>query len=148
MIAEPLTTRFGVPRVMLAARLALAPGELMIPLAPRGLPGQVAIAAGFALVLAAGIMFSSTQRTFRQLVCPPALLGRLNASARWLQWCLRLLGALGGAALGTASGLRPTLLLASVGLFLTAVSLLVLTPLRQIRDLSDLELGPETKAPR
>ncbi|MBR7835041.1 MFS transporter [Actinospica durhamensis] len=147
-IAGPLTERFGVPRVMLAARLALAPGELVIPLAPRGLPGQAAVAAGFALVLVAGIMFNSTQRTFRQLVCPPALLGRLNASTRWLQWCLRLLGALGGGALATACGLRLTLFVASVGLFLTAVSLFVLTPLRRMRDLSGLEPGPETEAAR
>lgn len=133
-LVKPLVGRFGVPRVMLGTRMVLAPAELAIPLAPRGLPGQVAVGAGFVLVLMAGIAFTSSQRTFRQLVCPRELLGRMNASARWLQWGLRPVGSLLAGTLASWIGLRATLFAADAGLLLSAATLYLLTPLRHMRE--------------
>ncbi len=135
VISNSLVERFGVPRVMLVARIAIAPAELLIPLAPRGLGGQFVVATSFVLVLLAGVIFTTTQRTFRQLICPAPMLSRMNASTRWLQWSLRPLGAVVGGAVGSLFGLRLALFAGVARLFISAAALYFRTPLRHMPDL-------------
>src|ERR1019366_8352223 len=55
------------------------------------------------------VLFNVAQLTYRQVITPPALLGRMNAAVRWIVWGTLPLGGLVGGALGTAIGIRPTL---------------------------------------
>jgi MFS family permease len=129
LVARPLVDRYGVARVLLAGELVTAPCELVTPLAPAGLAGQLAITASFVVLLVGAVTYNVTQRTFRQLLCPPALLARMNSAVRWLQWGLSPLGALLGGALGTWLGPRAALLIGASGAALGFV-LLVASPVR------------------
>lgn len=116
LIARYLVERYGPARVMVGAQLASGPGALVTPLVGRGVGGQIAVTAGFVVLLFGTSAYNTIQRTVRQAICPSALLGRMNASVRWLQWGLRTLGALLAGVLATATGLRLTLVLGAVGL--------------------------------
>ncbi|MCL2544086.1 MAG: MFS transporter [Nocardioidaceae bacterium] len=61
------------------------------------------------------VVYNIAQVSFRQGLCPPDLLGRMNATMRFLVWGTIPLGALAGGTLGEAVGVRPTLLVAAVG---------------------------------
>jgi hypothetical protein len=65
---------------------------------------------------------------------PPALLARANAVWRLLVFGGQSLGALAGGLLGSAVGLRPTLILTSA-LMLGGTAIAVASPLRSLRTL-------------
>ena len=78
-----------------------------------------------------------------QAITPDHLLGRTNASRRFVVQGVLPLGFLLGGALGTAIGLRPTIAIGAVGASL-AVLPLVFSPLRRVRKTEDAEeiVGP------
>jgi predicted MFS family arabinose efflux permease len=80
------------------------------------------------------VVYNIIQVSFRQGVCPPELLGRMNATMRFLVWGTMPLGALLGGVLGATIGVRPTLLVAAIGSSLTFLPVF-LSPLRHTRDL-------------
>ena len=55
------------------------------------------------------IVYNVAQVSFRQRVCPPPLLGRMNASVRFIVWGTMPIGGLLGGWLGTHLGVLPTL---------------------------------------
>jgi hypothetical protein len=74
------------------------------------------------------------QVSFRQAICPDRLLGRMNASVRFMVWGTLPLGALTGGVLGTLIGIRPTMWVGAFGVLLCPLPVL-LSPLRRLRDL-------------
>jgi MFS family permease len=93
------------------------------------------------------VVYNITQVSFRQGLCPPALLGRMNATMRFLVWGTMPLGGLIGGALGSWLGVRETLLIAAIGSSLIWLPVF-LSPLRSMRELpvyeetvSDSETG-------
>jgi hypothetical protein len=80
------------------------------------------------------VVYNVAQVSFRQSVCPDHLLGRMNASIRFLVWGTIPIGGLLGGALGELIGLRATLLVTAVGMVLSPVWVIV-SPLRRLRDL-------------
>ncbi|MBM3549330.1 MAG: MFS transporter [Alphaproteobacteria bacterium] len=71
------------------------------------------------------IVFSVTQTSLRQSVTPAHLLGRVNASLRWLTWGFRPVGALLGGLVGEVWGLYAGVALSAVGLALCLVPLVI-----------------------
>ncbi len=86
------------------------------------------------------VVYNITQVSFRQGLCPPGLLGRMNATMRFLVWGTMPLGGLIGGALGSAIGVRGTLLAAAVGSSLAFLPV-YLSPLRKMRELPSGEGG-------
>jgi hypothetical protein len=80
------------------------------------------------------VVYNITQVSFRQGLCPPELLGRMNATMRFLVWGTMPLGALAGGALGSAIGVRETLLVAAIGGALPVLPVFF-SPLRRMREL-------------
>ncbi|MGI8947643.1 MAG: MFS transporter [Ornithinimicrobium sp.] len=80
------------------------------------------------------VVYNVVQVSFRQRLCPKLLLGRMNASIRFLVWGPIPLGALVGGALGTWIGVVPALWVAVVLAVLAALPVL-LSPLLTMRDL-------------
>jgi MFS family permease len=80
------------------------------------------------------VVYNITQVSFRQGLCPPALLGRMNATMRFLVWGTMPLGALIGGVLGATLGVREALLIAAIGGCLPALPVFF-SPLRHMRDL-------------
>ena len=66
-------------------------------------------------------LYSVNALTLRQLATPPRLLGRVNATLHTFERGAIPFGALAGGMLGDAIGLRPTLLVAAVGIALGAI---------------------------
>jgi hypothetical protein len=100
--------------------------------------GVLAVAQGF--WWCCGVVYNITQVSFRQGLCPPELLGRMNATMRFLVWGTLPLGAFVGGLLGGAIGVRATLLVAAVGGALAFVPPL-LSPLRTMRELPSYQLA-------
>ncbi|GAA3259568.1 MFS transporter [Nonomuraea helvata] len=80
------------------------------------------------------VLYNVTQLSFRQAITPEPLLGRMNATMRFLVWGTLPLGGLIGGALGGAIGVRDTLMVAAIGSCL-AFLWLITSPLRTMREL-------------
>jgi MFS family permease len=117
-----LTQRFGPGPITIGAALLLGVGWLVIPLAV-GTPwvafGLVAI--GMLMAGAGNLLWNVTTTSVTQTITPDRLLGRVNASGRFLAWGALPIGSLIGGWLAEQSGLRPTLLLACVGVLFGGV---------------------------
>ncbi|TQM18534.1 MFS transporter [Microbacterium kyungheense] len=82
------------------------------------------------------LLYNITQVTFRQRITPPRLLGRMNASVRFVVWGVMPIGALLAGALGTWIGTVPTLWIAAT-FELFACLFVVIGPFWTMRDLPD-----------
>jgi hypothetical protein len=135
VVAARVARLLGEGRTIPLSAVASATAGLGVPLASLGAPIPVLLAAWF-LESFAVIVYNVTQVSFRQRLCPPGLLGRMNASVRFIVFGTMPVGSLLGGALGTWLGLVPALSIAVVISFLAAVPV-VFSPLRQMRDLPD-----------
>jgi hypothetical protein len=70
--------------------------------------------------------------SIRQSVTPPPLLGRVNATHRFVSYGVIALGTLAGGLTGELVGLRAALLAGALGMFL-AVGCVLISPLRHVR---------------
>jgi MFS family permease len=94
------------------------------------------------------LVYAITQLSYRQAVVPPEILGRVNATVRFLVMGLLPVGGLLGGALGTLLGVRETLLIVGIGLTL-APGLVIFSPLRRVREVTDLSpYAPASPLPR
>ena len=109
------------------------PAMLPMPFVQRGWLLWL-LAAGEVVFGASIVVYNITQVSFRQLLCPERLLGRMNATIRFAVWGTIPIGSLLGGILGATIGLRPTLWVALVGSLL-AILPVFLSPLRTMREL-------------
>ncbi|WP_326694927.1 MFS transporter [Streptomyces sp. NBC_01766] len=131
--ARRLAARIGSARALLVFNLAVPCLALLIPLTSQGF-GLVFFAIGYSSVsfgVVAGNVLSST---FRQQYCPAGMLGRISASASFLNYGTIPLGAVLGGALGEALGTRTALWITIAGIPAAAM-LLWFSPIRRHRDL-------------
>lgn len=140
VVARPFARWVGQGRAIWMSVAFLSPFMLLLPLVES--PGWllwVAAAAG-AVSSAGGVVYNVTQVSFRQAITPDRLLGRMNASVRFLVWGTMPVGGLVGAWLGAWCGARLTLL---IGLLGTCVAFLpvFLSPLRTMRSLPQAEVA-------
>ncbi|MDT4970406.1 MAG: hypothetical protein QOG22_549, partial [Pseudonocardiales bacterium] len=84
------------------------------------------------------VVYNITQVSFRQGLCPPALLGRMNATMRFLVWGTMPIGALLGGILGSWLGVRHALLISAIASCFAFVPVF-LSPLRRMRELPSYE---------
>jgi MFS family permease len=137
VLAPRIGTRFGVGPTMIGAAALGGWPLLAVPLAPPeyAIPLVVAAVAvqGFGVVL-----FNVTAISLFQAITPDRLLGRMNASRRFVVWGVIPLGQLASGGLAAWIGLRPTMLVGAIG---TAVAFLplLLSPVRSLRDVPEEE---------
>jgi MFS family permease len=112
---------------------AAAPFVLVVPTVQRGWL-LWAVAACEAVVGFSVVVYNITQVSFRQGLCPERLLGRMNATVRFLVWGTLPLGGLVGGALGSTVGVREALWIGAVGTALAFLPAFV-SPLRRMREL-------------
>jgi MFS family permease len=74
------------------------------------------------------------QISLRQRLCEPELLGRMNATMRFLVWGTMPIGGLLGGLFGTLFGVRPTIWIGAIGGALAFLPVF-LSPLRRMREL-------------
>jgi hypothetical protein len=93
-----------------------------------------AAATGGAVSWFCAVVYNITQVSFRQGLTPEPLLGRMNATMRFLVWGTLPLGGVVGGLLGEHIGVRQTLWVAAIGGLLPFLAPF-LSPLRRMREL-------------
>jgi len=82
------------------------------------------------------LAYNITQVSARQRICPPELLGRMNATIRFFIWGVMPLGSLLGGWVAAAIGVLPTMWIGCLGVLASSVFVLT-SPLRTMRRLPD-----------
>jgi MFS family permease len=113
-LAGKLSRRVGVGPTIVGASVLFGPPLLLVPLAPQSDPVPILVLA-FAISTAGGTIYNITALSLMQTLTPERLLGRLNASRRFVVWGTIPLGSLTGGVLASWIGLRPTLWVGAVG---------------------------------
>jgi MFS family permease len=133
VLATRLAKRLGQGPAIWISAAAIGPMAFVAPFLHRN--WTLGLYAAAQLVMWLGVVvYNITQVSFRQGLCPPELLGRMNATMRFLVWGTMPLGALIGGVLGSAIGVRDTLLVAAIGSCLAFVPVFF-SPLRRMREL-------------
>jgi len=137
LAANRLATRFGIGRTMIGAAALTGWPFLLVPVAESWEPIPLLL---IALLLGSfgGVTYNVTGISLMQAITPDRMLGRMNASRRFVVWGVVPFGSLAGGVLGSTIGLRPTLWIGAVGASL-AVLPLFFSPLRQIKETSQAE---------
>jgi predicted MFS family arabinose efflux permease len=130
--ASLLRRWLGSARVIWVSVTVTAPFALLIPVTRAGAGLAFFGVATFVSSLG-GVVYNVNQASFRQLLCPPELLGRMNATIRFIVWGTIPLGGLLGGTLGGWLGNRDAIWVAAVGVTLAPAWVLV-SPLRRLRD--------------
>lgn len=91
-------------------------------------------------------MLSVTTRTYRQIASPPDLLSRVMATVRFVSWGAIPVGGLVAGAVAGSLGARATLLIVA-GVVVAAPLVLLLSPVRHLRDLTDHDRGDDPTLP-
>jgi MFS family permease len=145
LVAEPAARRFGPGPTMIVAQLLFGVTGLAVPLAVLvptvALP--MIVASEFAQWMTY-LAYSVNAISVRQAITPDRLLGRVNATMRFLGGGVLPIGALIGGALGGVIGLPLTLVVAEFGMLLAFLWLLV-SPVRGLRTVATVE--PAERAP-
>ena len=138
VLSGRLSRRIGSARIIWFSMLVFGLPQLLVPLAK---PGWLVVLfpVGFAGFSFSAVVYNVAQVSYRQAICPPRLLGRMNAAVRWVVWGTLPLGGLLGGALGTWLGVRATLWIAFAGSW-AAGWWVFFSPLRGVRDIADLEV--------
>jgi MFS family permease len=125
--------RVGQARTIWLVGVLTFPAALLVPLAEPGWRVSLIFISG--LFVGYGVVvYNVAQVSFRQAITPDRLLGRMNASVRFLVWGTLPLGGFVGGVLGEWIGIRGTLWVAAIG-HLLALLWVVASPLCTMRDL-------------
>jgi MFS family permease len=140
LIGATLTPRIanwiGEGRVIIVSAFVCGLAFLPVPLSAllHGAAAVPLLAGGEFLTSFCVLVYNITQVTLRQRLCPPRLLGRMNASIRCLVWGVMPIAALVAGALGGLLGVIPIIWISFGGGMLAGLWVLF-SPLRTMRDL-------------
>ncbi len=129
-VAGRLSRRFGVGPTIVGASVLFGPPLVLVPLAPESAPIPVLVVS-FLLSTAGGTIYVITGLSLMQTLTPERLLGRMNASRRFIVFGSIPLGSLAGGALASWIGLRPTLWVGAIGACFCFLPI-ALSPIRHI----------------
>lgn len=142
-VGSPALSRWiGEGRVIVVAALVSGVAVFLVPLA--ALVPKSAIAFGAVPLLVVGefflmfavVVYNVAQVSFRQRICPPPLLGRMNASIRFVVWGVIPISGVVTGALGGWIGVVPTMWVGCV-CGLLGCGIVVFSPLSRLRRLPD-----------
>lgn len=131
LTARRIAGRVGQGRAIWMAAAFPAPFGLFLPLAELGWRLWLGVA-GAALAWGGVVVYNVIQVSVRQAMTPERLLGRMNATMRFMTWGVVPIGSVLGAALGEWLGARAALVVGVLGTCLAFLPL-VLSPLRTMR---------------
>jgi MFS family permease len=132
-LAGKIGARLGIGRTILLGTIVDALAYPLVPLAPKAFPIPL-IVVGFGLIDFGVVLYNVSVISLTQALTPERLLGRVNASRRFIVWGTIPLGSLVSGALATAIGLRPTMFIGAIGCSLAALPI-ALSSVRQVKEL-------------
>ncbi|MET7460082.1 MFS transporter [Nonomuraea sp. NPDC005501] len=135
-----LFTRYGTARVTWLAIAVTSPFGLLLPMTQAD--WRVAFFSVTSIALSWGaILYNVGQITYRQMVAPERMLGRINATVRFVVWGTMPLGALLGGLVAQQIGVREALWLFMAGRLVSFLPLLF-SPLPRMRDFTQVRTDP------
>lgn len=135
LLTPSLTRRLGPGPTYITGQLLASVAGLLLAAAQGPPPAVAVLVAAAQLAAGAGLpLFAISQRTLRQSLVPDRLLGRANATWRFLIFGGQPLGAMLGGALAAAATPRTALVVSSAGMLL-ATAWGARSPLRRLRRL-------------
>lgn len=143
--ATKLARRIGSARIIWLSLAVSSPFNVLIPLAHDDWR-LVFFVLGTTVGGGGQLIYAITQLSYRQSVVPPQILGRVNATMRFLVMGALPLGGLLGGGLGSLIGIRSTLLVIGVGLAVSPL-FVVFSPLRGAREVTELQAAAEDQLP-
>jgi len=138
LLGAVTTTRvirwLGEGRTIPLSSLLWIPFGVLLPLAGDVVPPMIALVVSTFGFSYAVVLYNITQVSFRQRLCPRPLLGRMNASIRFVVWGTLPIGSFIGGVLGQEFGARAVFWVAFAGSVVATLPVL-LSPLLTMRDL-------------
>ena len=145
LLVRRVGTRLGVGNTLVLSALLGGLSTLLVPLAPRSHPIPFLVASQLVIAVCI-VLFNVTGLSLLQTLTPDRILGRMNASRRWIVWGTTPIGSFAGGVLASTIGLRPTLF-TGAGISAAAFVFLLVKPLRSIRELPTATVSPDARAP-
>lgn len=139
--ARRISDRLGVGRTIVLAAMLFGPGGLLIAFAPQAWAVPM-ITLGMLVIGFGGILYNVTAISLIQAITPDRILGRANASRRFVVWGVIPFGGLAGGAIASSVGLREAMAVGAVGSVLAVIPIL-LSPLRSVGRMSELALDDQ-----
>jgi len=109
LVSGPLSNRFPPGPLLIASILLFSVGAALLPLST----GATGFGFGLFVVYLGVVVYNVIGTTLRQLATPERLLGRMNATLRFIEWGTLPLGAAVGGLLVAPLGLRTVLWIAA-----------------------------------
>jgi MFS family permease len=137
-LAGKIGTRLGIGRTILLGTIIDGGPLVLVPAAPKSLAIPFIVVA-FAAVGFGVVLYNVSVISLTQALTPERLLGRVNASRRFIVWGTIPIGSLVSGALASTIGLRPTMFIG------TTCCLLAVLPiaLSEVRNVKELPTEPE-----
>jgi MFS family permease len=130
LVATRATRRFGAGRMLIVGSAIAGFPLFLWPLAPQDYAVAVTSLA-WALTAFGIVLFNVPGISLYQTLVPPQILGRMNASRRWIVWGVTPLGNLLGGALAGVVGLKPAMF-AGCAISSVAFLFLLVKPVRSL----------------
>nr|PZM90243.1 MAG: MFS transporter [Thermocrispum agreste] len=133
VLVSPVVRWLGQGPTIWISTAVTAPFALLLPAAEPGWRTWLAAAGGIMISIGV-VIYNVTQVSFRQGLTPERLLGRMNATMRFLVWGTMPVGGLLGGVFGQWFGARTALWIGAIGACLAFLPVF-LSPLRTMREL-------------
>ena len=137
LLSERVGRRIGVGPTIVWSAFFSSFALIAVAVAPRDAPVPFLIAGGFIGSVTA-VIYNVNQVSLRQAITPDRMLGRMNATMRFIVWGTIPIGALVGGVLGGVIGLQATIWVGAVGAFLGFLPVL-LSPVRSLPEIPPSE---------
>ena len=137
VLAPRISGRLGIGPTLIGSAALGGFTLFLVPLAPQSNPVPFLLAQGIVLGFLI-VLYNVAGISFFQAITPDRMLGRMNASRRFVVWGVIPLGSLAGGVLASTIGLRETLFVAASGASVAFLPLLF-SPLRSLRDMPTAE---------
>jgi MFS family permease len=135
--ASRVANRFGVGRVIVASAFISAPASLLVPLASR--ETALVLMGGGGLVSGwANVVYNINQVSLRQAITPEPMLGRMNATMRFIVWGTIPIGQVIGGLIATIFGTLTAIWIGVIG-GLFAFLPVLFSPVRSLRRIEDAQ---------
>jgi len=131
LLPDRIQRRIGLGPTIVASAAVDGLALFLVPLAPPASPIPFLVAS--VVLLGIGqVVYNVSQVSLRQAITPDNMLGRMNATMRFIVFGTMPLGAVIGGALGATIGLRETLFVSAAGARLACLFVLF-SPVRSLR---------------
>jgi MFS family permease len=138
--ASRIADRVGVGRAIVGSAFLAAPATLLVPLASRE-TALLLMGGGGLLSGWANVIYNVNQVSLRQAITPEPMLGRMNATMRFIVWGTIPIGQVVGGVIATVFGTITSIWIGAIGGLFVFLPVL-LSPVRSLRRIEDAQPEP------